>query len=473
MSYQFFDLARKKTTSIELENCTITGNSSQYVVKDGEITKYSIINGKVDKSSGEVVSKIELTNYQMTFIDFLRKQDDNEAKLDTGDLKDLSPSVLEEEMNKLYKEKNVYEVLSSDASKYNADLELEDSNDNKRKISIQFEKPGFFKRVGMFFKNLFAKIKNFFAPKQKKEKTVSTELDKIFSKDVEILPEEVYTAKGGEKPFQLSNKLGVSFYRLKASNPDVNLDWVLEEGQTFVIPQRVKVKPGAAKNLSDIAKITGVGEDYIKDILFGIEGRHAEPDLKPYYDGVPTPKSPKGVLTIGFGHTGRVRGIEMNSKNMDKIRITKDEAYEILAQDIITAKLDAIKYFGADFVKAPESIQNAIIDIVFNKGVPTGFEKEGSLTNNLKQNLADEDYVSAAVNTQYLTCNKGLKKRNVYRFISALQDLSKKDRKKAMAQFEGYYDEVLSLFKNNESEYALLQKAWENASKGKCSGFFS
>ena len=194
MSYQFFDLARKKTTSIELENCTITGNSSQYVVKDGEITKYSIINGKVDKSSGEVVSKIELTNYQMTFIDFLRKQDDNEAKLDTGDLKDLSPSVLEEEMNKLYKEKNVYEVLSSDASKYNADLELEDSNDNKRKISIQFEKPGFFKRVGMFFKNLFAKIKNFFAPKQKKEKTVSTELDKIFSKDVDILAEDVYSA---------------------------------------------------------------------------------------------------------------------------------------------------------------------------------------------------------------------------------------------------------------------------------------
>ena len=275
------------------------------------------------------------------------------------------------------------------------------------------------------------------------------------------------------EPYKLANELGVSFYRLKEANPDVNLDWVLEEGQTFVIPQRVIVKPGSVKNLSDIAKVTGVDENYIKDILFGIEGRHSEPDLQPYYDGYPTSISPNGTLTIGFGHTGRVNGVEMNSKNMHKIKITKDEAYEILAEDIITAKLDAIEYFGKDFVKAPESIQNAIIDIVFNKGVPTGFEKEGSLTNNLRRDLSKKDYVSAAVDTQYLTSNKGLKKRNVYRFISSLQDLSKSKRRKAMREYESYYKNVLELFKNNKSEYAFLERAWNNAyEEGICYGFF-
>ena len=141
------------------------------------------------------------------------------------------------------------------------------------------------------------------------------------------------------------------------------------------------------------------------------------------------------------------------------------------AQDIINAKLDAIAYFGEDFIEAPESIQNAIIDIIFNKGI-TGFEKEGSLTNNLKQNLADKDYAEAAVNTCYLTASKGLMKRNVYRFISSLQDLTKRDRTQALSQYEPYYKDVLALFTGNKSEYDLLEQAWQNAYDGTCHGFF-
>ena len=471
MSYQFFDLTRKNITNIDLENCTITGNSSQYVIKDGEITKYSIIDGKVDKSSAEPVSSVELTNYQMTFINFLKKQDNKSEVLNKRDLKTLSPEVIEEEMNKLYQEKNVYEVASAEHSKRKAGISITDTFDNSKNISIEFERIGFFKRIGNFFKNVFSGKNNEKSNQPQTEKEIL--LEDVFPNNVTVYPEEVYTAKGGEKPYKLANKLGVSFYRLKEENPDVNLDWVLEKGQSFVIPQKVVVTSGSVRNLADIAKVTGVSENYIKDILFGIEGRDSEPDLRPYYDGYPTQISPKGTLTIGFGHTGRVRGVEMNSQNMHKIKITREEAYEILAQDIINAKLDAIAYFGNDFINAPESVQNAIIDIVFNKGISTGFEKEGSLTNNLKHNLAEGDYASAAVNTCYLTNNKGLKKRNVYRFISSLQDLTTSERKEAMGKYETYYQNVLGLFTGNKSEYAMLEQAWQNAYEGRCHSFFS
>ena len=465
MAYNFFDITLKTQTSVNLENCTITGNSSQYVVKDGEITKYSIKGGKVDKSSAETVSRIELTNYQMSFINFLRKQDGDTENLNRKDLKDLSPKILKEEMNKLYKEKNIYEVTDSEHSRRAAGISLEDTAEKEKNISIEFEKEDFLKRLANFFKKIFSPRKD----KVKKEESLVQDgnLKEVFSNDVIIEPEKTYTAKGGEKPYRLANELGVSFYRLKETNPDVNLDWVQEKGQTFVIPQKVTVKEGSVKNLEDIARVTGVSETYIKDILFGIEGRNFEPDLKAYYDGYPTDISPKGTLTIGFGHTGRVREEIITPGT----RITEEEAYELLAQDIINAKLDAIAYFGEDFIEAPESIQNAIIDIIFNKGI-TGFEKEGSLTNNLKQNLADKDYAEAAVNTCYLTASKGLMKRNVYRFISSLQDLTKRDRTQALSQYEPYYKDVLALFTGNKSEYDLLEQAWQNAYDGTCHGFF-
>ena len=72
MSYKLYDISLKQESSLELKNCTITGNSTAYIVKDGTITKYSIINGEIDNSTAKTVDRIELTNYQLALFDLLK-----------------------------------------------------------------------------------------------------------------------------------------------------------------------------------------------------------------------------------------------------------------------------------------------------------------------------------------------------------------------------------------------------------------
>ena len=74
MSYKLYDISKKQETSLDLKNCTITGNSTAYVVKDGIITKYSIINGEIDDSTAEIVERIELTNYQLALFELLKSK---------------------------------------------------------------------------------------------------------------------------------------------------------------------------------------------------------------------------------------------------------------------------------------------------------------------------------------------------------------------------------------------------------------
>ena len=460
MTYSFYNLTLKKETSLSLNNCTITGNSAMYEVEDGIITKYNIIDGKVDKKSGVEVTRIELTNYQMDFFNFLRGKDGNAERLDEKDLTNITPESLQAEMNAIYKEKAVYNAAAAEAGKYSAELIIKIAgSDSEKRIGIEFEKPGFFKRVWNGICGFFKSIGNFFSKifgKDKEEKKA----EKISKQEmnVEEEPEYEYTAIGGEKPYVLAHELGVSLYRLKQANPEQNLDWVMEKGQTIIVPKTYRIKDGTTKSIKDIAKNICVSEDYIKNILFGIEGRRSEPDLTPYYDGIPDKRNPKGVLTIGFGHTGRVRGVEMNSKNMDKIRIKKDEAYEILAQDILHAKLDAMEYFGEDFDKAPQSIQDAIIDIIFNKGLD-GLEKKGSPTRHLKEDLRNRDYVAAATHTIYKTPVKGLKKRNIYRVAHAMKDLTPAEQNKVRAMCSKYFNKTHNLYSGTEQD--SLRKAWK------------
>ncbi len=458
MTYSLYNLTLKKESSLDLKNCTITGNSAMYEVEDGKITKYDIVDGKVDKKSGKEVSRIELTNYQMAFFDLLKGKDGNSNRFDETDLKDITPESLQEEMNAIYKEKAVYNAVAAEAGNYNAELTIESSgSDAEKKIGIKFEKPGFFKRIWNGICGFFKGIGNFFSKLFGSEDKKAEEVQARPKMNVEEEPEYEYVAKGGEKPYVLAHELGVSLYRLKLANPEHNLDWVMEEGQRITVPKKYVVKSGTTKSIEDIAKNICVSEDYIRDILFGIEGRHSKPDLTPYYDGVPDERNPKGVLTIGFGHTGRVHGVEMNSKNMNKIRITEDEAYEILAQDILNAKLDAIAYYGEDFERAPQSIQDAIVDIIFNKGLD-GLEKKGSPTRKLKEDLKKGDYVAAATHVIYKTPVKGLKKRNVYRVALAMKDLRPDEQEQVRQKCHNYYAKIHKMYTGSEQD--SLTKAW-------------
>ena len=460
--YTIRDITTKKESQIELKNCTITGNTVAYKIKDGIIKEYKVIDGKIDKKSEKEVSTINLTNYQIALFNLLKNKDSNAEKLDDTDLKNITEESIQKELNAFYKEKGIYEALNAEKSKHNVELTIKHSESNtEKKIGIEFEHKGVFKQIwdgicsiGRFLKNMFNKSDS----KNSTEKINTANNDKTIEKmNVNILPAYTYVAEGGEKPYILTHKLGVSLNRLKHANPNQNLDLPLTKGQAITVPKQYKVKEGSTHNFKDISKNINVSEKYIKNILIGLEGKNSKPKLKPYYDGVPDETHPKGYLTIGFGHTGRVFGEEMTSQNMDQIEITEAQAYEILAQDILDAKLDAMTYFGEDFEKAPQSVQDAIVDIMFNKGI-AGFQKLGSPTCKIKNDLAKRDYVSAAEHTIYKTGCKGLQKRNVYRVAHAISSLTPNEQNEVRSRCHTYFENIKN--KYNGAEKDSLIDVW-------------
>lgn len=277
---------------------------------------------------------------------------------------------------------------------------------------------------------------------------------------------------GSQKGVAIAGANGVSLYRLKIANPDIDFSKPVPSGVVVKIPGRYIVNSGSVKNFDDVVKTTGIDKHYIKDILVGIEGRKQKPDLVCKSDKVRSKEYPNGCPTIGFGHTGRINGKKIVN---GKTRITEAQAYEILAQDILDAKLDALVYMGKSTLNsAPESVQTGIIDIVFNKGVEP-FTRSGSPTTHLKHDLETKNYVAAAAHTVLKTGNRGLKKRNVYRVIMSTTDLSQSDKNKSLAIARPYYMDALKRFPGNKGrhERGLMQRAWENVKHGKTWGFFS
>ena len=283
-----------------------------------------------------------------------------------------------------------------------------------------------------------------------------------------------YTVPKGttQKGVKIANANGVSLYRLRIANPNVNFDYPVKGGTTIKIPGRYLITPGTVKSFDDVVKTTGIDKHYIKDILIGIEGRKQKPDLVCKSDNVRSKMYPHGCPTIGFGHTGRVDGeIIVNGKT----KITQAKAYELLAQDILDAKVDALVYMSKSlFNNAPASVQTGIIDVVFNKGVEA-FDRAGSPTRFIKKDLEKKDYASAAAHTVLKTASRGLKKRNVYRVIMSTEDLSQAQRNKALKIAKPHYINTLSQFPGQKfkGERAYMQRAWNNAQKnGKTYDFF-
>ncbi|MBQ4114846.1 hypothetical protein IJD34_05535 [bacterium] len=181
-------------------------------------------------------------------------------------------------------------------------------------------------------------------------------------------------------------------------------------------------------DLNSVAEYTGISEDYIRDILVGIEGKDKWPLCVAEFDNVPKKGFPKGFLTIGFGHTS----LAGEPKVTEGLEVSEKQAYQILANDIMSAvKIckNKFKNRGMSFDTIPHSIQCAIIDIVFNKG-PS--EINESLIANIKNGYLG----AAARRTWYDTPVVGLQKRNMYRFIAALESLGNKEKKSAIKRFK-------------------------------------
>lgn len=316
--------------------------------------------------------------------------------------------------------------------------------------------------------------------------TSKSDLSKKYSQDdfMNTLPACTDTIHENENLTVICKRNHVRKSLVLKANPEIKDENKLQIDQVITIPERRIIKPGSITNIDQVSIASQVPKNYINDIIFGLEGRHKEPDLKPYYDKVKDDAHPNGHLTIGFGHTGEVRGELMTDKNKDKIEISFEEAHEILTQDLLNARKAAMEYLGEEnFNKAPQSIQNALIDIAFNKGIELGYQGTEVLSNGkirkfktptqkIKKNLEKGDYVSVAKNVIYETDNEGLKKRNVYRIILATRDLSETERNAVLDATEAYYQKVLTDLKKYPKDVKALEEAWQNARKGICEGFF-
>ena len=376
--------------------------------------------------------------------------------------------------------KNLTELLSGNFSSVSSKV-----SKSKKKKSIRVKSKGTKKVPKQKVAKKTKQIKSVKKPTQVQQsapvipakRTITSTLDGgkywVSGKNISYGRPVEYTVPKGvtQKGIKIANANGISLYRLKIANPNINWNYPVKGGTVLKIPGRYIITPGTVRSFDDVVKTTGIDKHYIKDILIGIEGRKQKPDLVCKSDKVRSKVYPHGCPTIGFGHIGRVNGKVIV---INKTRITEAQAYELLAQDILDAKVDALVYMSKPlFNNAPESVQTGIIDIVFNKGVEA-FDREGSPTRLIKKDLEKKDYASAAAHTVLKTLNRGLKKRNVYRVIMSTEDLSQSQRNKALKIAHPYYINTLSQFSGNKwkGERAYMQRAWINAQNGKTYDFF-
>lgn len=325
--------------------------------------------------------------------------------------------------------------------------------------------------------------------------------ENLFSGNSNVICEKgyVYTVKEGDTFLNITKANNLDTYPIIKANPQLKegidykvtyspkgelakLDLKIVPGQKLNIPSRYKVKPGSVRTLSDVTKVTGVSQEFLNDFLTVIEThpKHpGQPDLKTYDDGFGTP-------TIGYGHTGKVRGKALSLRN--PINITPAEACELLANDILEHKARVMSYLGKEnYLKAPQSVQNTIMDISYNKGIWDGFLTPyfNKYTKQVKKDLENKHYSSALAHTTRESFSTNLEERNIYRVISGMQDLSINDRKKVMAAVEPYYKKVCKDLRARHAkrkkknpkigdknwELTFLHEAWNNAKGNKISGY--
>ena len=321
--------------------------------------------------------------------------------------------------------------------------------------------------------------------KSEKTNNQSTSVSaEIFKNNNIIMQKPIkYTFKEGDNIPSVARNFEVDTYQIIAANPQLKegvdykvnyvkskpatIDTYIKPGTTITIPARYSVREGAIKNFTDLCNLTGLSRGYIEDLLTIVEvsPKHpGKPDLKTYNDGY-------GMPTIGYGHTGKVDGKVLSLKK--RITITETKALQILAEDLIKHEAMVIAYLGKEnYEKAPASVKAAILDVAYNKGIWDGFLNpyHNSSTSKIKTDLQERHYASALCHTPRMnTPNRGLKRRNLYRFISGLSDLTPAKRESAMREMNGYYNTVLKSLKGAEKTY--MQRAWENAKLGKTTGY--
>lgn len=200
-----------------------------------------------------------------------------------------------------------------------------------------------------------------------------------------------YKVAKGDNLEKIAKKYNVSIYALMMENN-------LNDKSQLSIGQKLKIPPthnfGKIKNIGDISNALGVNKDFILR-LKRIEDSQNLPDNKfhntPYIDA-------NGVKTIGIGHA---------FKDGDKQYLNDSEVCQLAVKDLLNAE-DALKYkLGtAVYNKLPVNIKEALLDMVFNKGISV-LEKSEGLSYCLKAEEFETEKYEAAINK--MTFNRSVK----------------------------------------------------------------
>ncbi|MBD5402880.1 LysM peptidoglycan-binding domain-containing protein [bacterium] len=168
-----------------------------------------------------------------------------------------------------------------------------------------------------------------------------------------------YKIKQKDSPASIARKFGVELRTLLALNgldkADTDLSKAIRVGQTLKIPPTRTVKN--VKNLNDVAKSMGVSVDFIKK-LKSVEDS-AKLKANEFHN---TPyKDKAGVLTIGIGHV---------LKDGEPRKLTNEQVCELFAKDLLKMEDNLCVLLGGkkNYDKLPQSMKEALLDMMFNKG---------------------------------------------------------------------------------------------------------
>ena len=184
------------------------------------------------------------------------------------------------------------------------------------------------------------------------------------SKYIKVIPHNPHKLQKNESPATLAKKYDVEERNILMLNGITK-----EEAGRLKIGRTLKIPPTRiAKNinsLKDVAKAMGVSEDFIKklkEIEDGMDTSKKPPT--PYADNKfhnTIYKDAEGHLTIGIGHL---------CKPGEKTKLSNKEVLELFTNDLLKMEENLWHVMGSkkNYDKLPQSIKEALLDMVFNKG---------------------------------------------------------------------------------------------------------
>ena len=176
-----------------------------------------------------------------------------------------------------------------------------------------------------------------------------------------------YVIQSGDNPSKIAKKFNVEVPTLLSFNNITDTTKVMKPGVKIKIPPTRT--PKNIKTVDDAAAALGVSKQFIKSLKF-LEDGFDDPSKfhNEVYDdasnlkGLNNISKFKGNPTIGIGHL---------YKKGEKASLSNEEVLELFVKDLMKVEEQLWGIMGGqeNYEKLPQSLKEALLDMVFNKGI--------------------------------------------------------------------------------------------------------